>query len=529
MELGFKEMKYLTADFLLISLFQKEELPVLGVTPPPSASPLKIRGARGSYGPGGREKFFLGLRGAVVALVLLVLSGCASMAPKYTRPAAPVPSEWPSGSAYTGGTAKPGERGAAEIAWREFFTGKQLRKLIGLALENNRDLRIAVLNIERSQALYRIQRADLFPTVDAAGSAVEARTPGVLSATGHALTTHEYSVGLGFSAYELDLFGRVRSLRNVALEEFFATREARRSVQISLVAEVANDYLTLAADREHLKIAEDTFKNQQAAYDLIKHRFEAGASSELDLSQARTSVDSARVDIARFTSLVAQDENALALVVGAPVPPDLLPSGLGQITAVKDLSPGLPSEVLVRRPDIMEAEHLLKAANANIGAARAAFFPSITLTSSIGLSSDALSGLFKGGTGTWLFAPQITLPIFDAGRNRANLKVSEVDRRIFLAQYEKAIQSAFREVADALAQRGTLGAQLDAQQSLTDATARSYFLSQARYEKGIASYLNVLDSQRSLYSAQQGLIDVRLSRLANLVTLYKVLGGGAEG
>ena len=464
---------------------------------------------------------------AAIAITLLVLSGCASMAPKYTQPAAPVPSEWPSGPAYKESAAKPGEPAAADIKWQEFFIDKQLQRLIGLALENNRDLRIAALNIERSQALYRIQRADLFPTVDAAASAVEARTPGVLSGTGNAITTHQYSVGLGFSAYELDLFGRVMSLKDQALEQFFSTEEARRSVQISLVAEVANNYLTLAADKESLKIARDTFTSQQTSYNLIKSRFEAGASSELDLRQAQTSVDSARVDIARFTSLVAQDENALALVIGAPVPPDLLPSGLSAITAMKELSAGLPSDVLQRRPDILEAEHLLKAANANIGAARAAFFPRITLTTSIGLSSDQLSGLFKGGTGTWMFAPQITLPIFDTGRNRANLKVSEVDREIFLAQYEKAIQGAFREVADALAQRGTLGDQLEAQQSLTDATAVSYRLSEARYEKGISSYLNVLDSQRSLYSAQQGLIAVRLFRLTNLVTLYKVLGGGA--
>jgi len=463
---------------------------------------------------------------AAVAIALLILSGCASMAPKYARPEAPVPSEWPGGPAYKESVVKPGERGAADIIWQEFFIDEQLQKLIGLALENNRDLRIAALNIERSQALYRIQRADLFPTVNAAGSAVEARTPGVLSGTGNALTTHQYSVNLGFSAYELDLFGRVRSLKDQALEQFFATEEARRSIQISLVAEVASNYLTLAADKELLKIARDTFASQQTSYNLIKSRFEAGASSELDLRQAQTSVDSARVDIARFTSQMAQDENALALVIGAPVPADLLPSGLSAITALRDLSAGLPSEVLQRRPDIVEAEHLLKAANANIGAARAAFFPSITLTTSIGLSSDQLSGLFKGGTGTWMFAPQITLPIFDAGRNRANLKVSEVDREIFLAQYEKAIQSAFREVADALAQRGTLDDQLEAQQSLTDATAVSYRLSEARYEKGISSYLNVLDSQRSLYSAQQGLIAVRLSRLVNMVTLYKVLGGG---
>jgi multidrug efflux system outer membrane protein len=469
----------------------------------------------------------LRLRGTAITVAILLFSGCAGMAPKYARPAAPVPAGWPAGPAYAESAVKPGEQAVADIGWQTFFTDTELRKLISLALENNRDLRIAALNIERSQALYRIQRADLLPTVNAAGSAFAGRTPGVLSSTGQAINTHQYDVSLGFSAYEFDLFGRVRSLKDRALEQFFATEEARRSAQISLVAEVASNYLTLAADKELLRIAHDTFKSQQESYNLIKRRFEAGASSELDLRQAETSVDSARVDIARFTSRVAQDENALALVLGSPVPADLLPSGLSAITAMNDITAGLPSDVLQRRPDIMAAEHLLKSANANIGAARAAFFPRISLTTSIGLSSDQLSGLFKGGTGTWSFAPQITLPIFDTGRNRANLKVSEVDREIALAQYEKAIQSAFREVADALAQYGTIRDQLAAQQSLTDATAVSYRLSRARYEKGISSYLNVLDSQRSLYSAQQGLVAVRLSRLTNLVTLYKVLGGGA--
>ncbi len=460
-------------------------------------------------------------------MVLLVLSGCASMAPEYARPEAPVPAEWPSGPAYRENTALQGSRSADEIKWQEFFMDKKLQQLIALALDNNRDLRIAALNIERSQALYKIQSADLFPTVTVAGTGLNQRIPASLSTTGQVVTSHVYNVGLGFSSYEIDLFGRVRSLKDQALEQFFATREARRSVQISLIAEVASDYLTLASDKEHLKIAQETFESQQASYNLIESRFKAGASSELDLRQAETSVDSARVDIASYTSLVAQDENALALVIGSPVPADLLPDELGPVTALKDLNAGLPSEVLQRRPDIMQAEHLLKAANANIGAARAAFFPRILLTGSLGLSSDQLSGLFEGGAGVWSFAPQITLPIFDAGRNRANLKVTEIDRKIFLAQYEQAIQSAFREVSDALAQRGTLGAQLEAQRSLTDATAKTYSLSQARYSKGISSYLDVLDSQRSLYSAQQGLIAVRLARLTNLATLYKVLGGGA--
>jgi multidrug efflux system outer membrane protein len=451
------------------------------------------------------------------------------MAPEYVRPEAPVPADWPEGAAYIDAAAESADQNAPEIKWQEFFINGQLQKLIALALENNRDLRTAALNIERSRALYRIQRADLLPTVVAAGSGIEQRVPGSLSATGKSMTVHQYSVDLGFSAYELDLFGRVRSLKDTALEEFFATEEARRSIQISLVAEVAGNYLTLAADKERLKIAQDTFESQQESYDLIKRRFEAGASSELDLRQAQTSVDSARVDIAGFTGQVAQDENALALVIGSSVPADLLPDGLSAITELKDINAGLPSDVLQRRPDIVQAEHILKAANANIGAARAAFFPRIALTTSIGLASEQLSGLFKGGASTWGFAPQITLPIFDSGRNRANLNVAEVDREIFLAQYERAIQSAFREVADALAQRGTLGDQLEAQESLTNATAESYRLSEARYRNGISSYLNVLDAQRSLYSAQQGLITVRLSRFFNLVTLYKVLGGGAGG
>lgn len=467
------------------------------------------------------------VRAGAVGFILLLLSSCASMAPKYTQPEAPVPSQWPAGPSYKEGSARPDEPNVADISWQEFFIDGKLQQLISLALQNNRDLRVAALNIERSQALYQVKRADLFPTVSAAGSGLAQRVPANRSSTGEPMTVHEYDIDLGFSSYELDLFGRVRSLKDKALEEFFSTEEARRSMQISLVAEVANDYLTLAADNDRLKIARDTFESRQKSYNLIKSRFEAGASSELDLRQAQTSVDSARVDIAHFTSQVAQDENALSLVVGSPIPHELVPSGLGAIPALKELPAGLPSEVLQRRPDITGAEHLLKAANANIGAARAAFFPTITLTTSIGLSSNALSSLFKGAAGVWTFAPQITLPIFDAGRNKANLKATEIERQISLAQYEKAIQSAFREVADALAQRGTLGAQLEAQQSLTDAASKSYSLSYARYDKGISSYLDVLDSQRSLYSAQQGLISVQLSRLINSVTLYKVLGGGA--
>ena len=457
----------------------------------------------------------------------LFFTGCSTMAPTYTRPAAPVPAAWPNGPAYKEGEAK-ADKAVADIPWKEFFVDEHLRKLIALALENNRDLRVALLNIERSRAQYQIQRSDLFPKVDANANGTFQRIAENFSGTGLPENIHQYNISLDVSSYEVDLFGRVRSLKDQALEQFLATEQAQRSVQISLVSQVAITYLSLAADRERLQLAKDTLASQLSSYQLTRRRFEAGVSSALDLHQAQTSVDAARVDIARFTTLVAQDENALNLVVGSKVEADLLPPSLSEtLAALKDLAPGLPSEVLLRRPDILQAENLLKGFNANIGAARAAFFPRITLVSSVGVGGDGLGGLFSSsGSFVWKFAPQISLPIFDAGSNQANLKVAEVDRNIAVAQYEKAIQTAFREVADALAQRGTIDDQLMAQQSLTDATSESYRLSQARYEKGVDSYLTVLDSQRSLYSAQQNLITTRFSRLSNLVTLYKVLGGG---
>jgi len=462
----------------------------------------------------------------LASLSLLVLSGCATMAPKYGRPAAPVPGAWPTGEAY--GAAATGEGGsfAADLPWSGFFANESLRKVIALALSNNRDLKVAALAVERSRALYGITRADLFPHLDATGGGSVTRIPETLSGTGQAVTSRQYDVGLAVAGYELDLFGRIRSLKDRALAEYLATEQARRSVQLGLVSEVAGRWFALAADRERLGLARETLAVQEKSYELTKRRFEGGVSSELDLRQAQTSVDAARVDIARFTAFVAQDRNALDLLAGAPVPEELLPATLDPVTAMKELSPGLPSEALLRRPDILEAEEALKGANANIGAARAAFFPRIALTTSVGLASDELGDLFRGASRTWSFAPRITLPIFDAGANRANLRVAEADRDIAVARYEKAIQEAFREVADALAERGTLGDQFSAQQSLVDAATTTRKLSDARYEKGVDSYLSVLDAQRTLYAAQQNLIAVRLELLANRVTLYRALGGG---
>jgi len=461
-----------------------------------------------------------------MAGALLCMAGCSTMAPKYSQPALPVPAEWPKTDTPHTASAKVDQKTTADIPWQEFIVDVKLKKLIDLAIKNNRDLKVASLNIERSRALYQIQRNDLLPKVDATAGAGFQRIPADLSANGKSMTVEQYNIGLGISSYELDLFGRVRSLQEQALEQYLATEHAQRSVQISLLSQVAAAYLSLSADREHLKLARETLANQMEAYKLVKSRFDAGVSTLLALKQSQTTVDSARVDIAGFTTLVAQDQNALALVVGSPVPEELLPDSLSEnLSVLKDVTPGLPSEVLLKRPDILQAESQLKAANANIGAAEAAFFPRITLVSSVGFGSDELVGLFKGGAFAWSFAPRVSLPIFDGGTNKSNLKVSEVDRDIAVARYEKAIQIAFREVADALAQRATIDEQLAAQKSLADATDESYRLSQARFEKGVDSYLSVLDSQRALYGAQQNLITVRLNRLANLVTLYKTLGG----
>jgi multidrug efflux system outer membrane protein len=463
----------------------------------------------------------------VALAACLSLNACATLAPHYERPVPPVANDWPQGPAYgtsTGTTTT----AVAEIPWREYYTDDRLRRLIDLALQNNRDLRVAALSIERARAQYRISRADLLPKLDGTAAASLQRQSSGAFGGNSAVTTEQYSVGGGISAYELDLFGRVRSLKDQALEQYLASEQARRSVQISLISEVAGSYLTLAADRERLQLARETLAIQQESFELTRSRFNAGVASALDLHQAQTSVDAARVDIARYTNLVAQDANALTLLLGTPAPADLLPEALSEtLSAMNDPAPELPSDVLLRRPDILQAENLLKGANANIGAARAAFFPRITLTGTIGTGSSELTGLFQPGTFIWSFAPRITLPIFTAGANQANLDVAVADRDIALAQYEKAIQTAFREVADALAEKGTIGEQLAAQQSLTDATAETFRLSSARYEKGVDSYLQVLDAQRALYGAQQELISVRLARLSNLVTLYRVLGGGS--
>jgi len=462
----------------------------------------------------------------LLAATAVLLTGC-TLAPKYTRPEAPVPAAWPTGAAYDNAQASPGAPEAPGLAWREFFTDERLRKVIETALNDNRDLRLAALNVERARAVYGIARADLLPTIEATGRGGRQGVPADLSRSGNRETLEEYNVNLGISSWEIDFFGRIRSLKDAALQEYLATEQARRGAQILLVSGVANAYLAFAADRETLKLAQSTLDTQKAAYNLIRRRYDVGLSTELDLRQAQTRVDAARVDMALYSRLVAQDENALDLLVGSRVPAELLPDNLTLVSSAMEISPGISSEVLLLRPDILQAESLLKASNANIGAARAALFPRISLTTSFGTTSTELSGLFKAGSESWNFFPQIVVPIFDA-RAWSALDTIKVEREIAVAQYEKAIQTAFREVADALAVRGTVEDQLSAQRSLVDAVSETYRLSNARYTKGIDSFLGVLDAQRSLYAAQQGLIVVRLTRFANQVRLYAVLGGGGD-
>ena len=450
-------------------------------------------------------------------LAALALTGC-SMAPRYTAPAPPVPGAFPGQPAAAAGPA------AAELDWKAFYADPQLQRVLELALANNRDFRISGLNIEKAAAYYRIQRAALLPTVNAGGSYyrgnVSASEAGLVPGIG---------ASVGISAWEMDFFGRLTSLKQEALQNYLATEQAQRSARIALLAQVATGYLTLAGDQESLKLAQATVDSQSSTYDMTQRRFLVGAGSEIDVRRAQTSLESARVDLASYTRTVALDRSTLDLLVGATVPPDLLPESLSAIAPLReDFAVGLPSQVLLRRPDILMAEDQLKAANADIGAARAALFPSITLTTSTGTSGGSLDAMFRSGSSYWLVYPQINLPIFDFGSRRAKLKTSKTEREIYVAQYEKAIQSAFKEVRDALAQRETLRQQGVAQAALTEATGATYRLSKARFDVGMDSSLSVLDAQRTDNAAQQNLIALHQAELGNLVTLYKVLGGGTR-
>lgn len=459
---------------------------------------------------------------SAAALAALALVGGCSLAPQYVRPDAPVAPQ------FVGDAAGNAAHAAVDTGWRTFFPDPRLQALIATALENNRDLRTAAERIEEARAQYNIQRADLVPNFNGTVTESRSRTPASLNATGKPLVATAYQVGLSLASFELDFFGRVRSLNDAALAQYLATEEARRSVQISLVAEVAKAYLAERAFAEQLDLAQQTLKGRQTGYDLAKQRFDVGASSALDLRQAETLVLAARVAAATLVRQRAQAENALTLLVGKP--PGALPPArmLEEQKIVTDIPAGLPSNLLEQRPDIRAAEQRLRAANANIGAARAAFFPRISLTAGLGTASNELSGLFDAGSRAWSFAPQLVLPIFDGGRNRASLDLAQVRRNLAVTDYEKSIQVAFREVSDALVARAPLEEQIEAQRLTQVADEDRLRLANERYKNGIASFLDVLDAERELFTAQQALVQARLLRLTNAIDLYRALGGGLK-
>jgi multidrug efflux system outer membrane protein len=459
----------------------------------------------------------------ITGLLLCALLGGCNLDPAYHRPGPPVPTGFPQGPSYAPPASGPD---AASIGWRSFFTDPDLQAVIETALNNNRDLRVAVANIQSAQGQVGVQRAALFPNVNAGVSETYQQAPNAFVPGGGSLQLRLYSASIGFSNWELDLFGRTRSLTRAAYDQYLADEDNRRAVQVSLIAQTATAWLTYAADKDLLAVAQQTLAAQQASVDLTRARFNGGIASELDVHQAETGLQQARSDIASFTTNLAQARNAIDLLVGAPVPESRLPKTLSTSAAMGEVQAGLSSQVLLTRPDVLQAEHQLLAANANIGAARAAFFPQISLTANAGQESAGLDKLFASASRTWLFEPSLAAPIFAGGRNVANLKSAKAQRDAAVAQYEKAIQSAFRDVADALARQGTIGEQLDAQQALAKAASQALTLTSARYERGTDPYLNVLIQQRTFYNAQQSLIATALIRLTNTVSLYRALGGG---
>ncbi|GGB29591.1 multidrug transporter [Sphingomonas metalli] len=490
------------------------------------------------------------------------LAGC-NLAPKHLRPAGEIPATLPQGGAYPAAAAD--GRDITQVAWRDFFTDPRLRQVIALGLANNRNLQLAAANVLQARAQYRVQRADLVPSTTASGAGIYtnnifgaagsagaatgvgtgtgtgagtgagAGTGGGAGAgagvgTGASSNIEAYSVNAGFSAFELDLFGRVRNLSRAALEQYFASEEAQRAARISLIAEIASAWLTMASDQEQLRLSQETLKTFEQTLELTRAQFRIGVGSELEVRQAETSYQGARSDIATLRTQIARDQNALNLLAGTTVAAELLPQRFDADHYTLDSLPAdLSSRALLARPDVLQAEHQLAAQSANIGAARAALFPTISLTATLGTISTALSGLFAGGSFTYNAQPAVSLPLFDGGRRRGNLDYARASQQAAVATYGQTIQTAFREVADALAQRGTVGEQLSAQTARAEAAQATARLSEARFRAGVDSFLTTLDSQRNAYAAQQQLVTTRLTRESNLIELYRSLGGGLAG
>ncbi|NKJ41317.1 efflux transporter outer membrane subunit [Novosphingobium sp. SG720] len=455
-------------------------------------------------------------RAALAGGAMLALGAC-NLAPKYVRPDLPVAPSLPQGTSYP--TLADGAGGVDAIGWQAFFTDQQLKDTIALALSSNRDLRSAVAAVAQARATYKVDRAALVPTVTAGPTASGSRSNGV--------TSESYQLSGGVSSYEVDLFGKLRNTSRAAFEAYLASDEGRKATQITLVSETATAWLTLAADRDALAVAQATLASRTKTLQLTQQLETNGVGTKLAVAQAQTAFDTARADVADYTTYVAQDRNALELLTGAPVPEALLPKTLGEgRQTLASLPVGLSSDVLLRRPDVLQAEHTLKEANARIGAARAAFFPSISLTGLLGLASTSLSGLFSGGTFAWSASGSATQTVFDGGVNAGNLAYAKASRDAAVASYEKAIQTAFREVADALARRGTIDDKVAAQESYAANAEKAAQITLARYQNGIDTFLEPLDADRTAYTARQALVTARLARATNMVTLYEVLGGG---
>jgi multidrug efflux system outer membrane protein len=464
-------------------------------------------------------------------LVCALLVGGCTMAPKYERPASPVSAQWPSGAAYDPTkVSKPGTpegEDLLQLRWREFFTDPKLRQLIGIALENNRQLKSARLSVEYYRELYNIQTSDLFPRITGGLGMSAQRMPADLSATGRRATMERYDANLGAASWEVDFFGRIRSLKEAALQEYFATEQASRSAQISIISAVAHSYLNIASAQECVALDKELVASYRDTYERVKRNYDLGLVSEIDVSRSASQVAVAERSAAVYLQLLAQSRNALEFLLGAPVPEELLPESLTGLAPAREVSAGISSEILLKRPDVLAAENQLLAANANIGAARAAYFPRISLTAAIGSASSELSGLFKSGSGYWSYAPQLALPIFDM-RTWASHRASKVKKEMMISEYEKAIQSAFRDVADVLATLGTIDKQVTAQEEYVAAVKRTYELANYRYESEIDNYLSLLDAQRSLHSSEQSLVMLVREKFASQIDLYTVLGGGWE-
>ena len=453
--------------------------------------------------------------------MLLVVVGC-SLAPPYERPVAPLAQSFN----VEGLPVSPSSLTNYQLGWDQFFGDARLHELLTIALQNNRNLKIAIQRVEESRALYGIQRADQFPNISAGALAGRSRIAADLSPSGSAVTSSQYQATLNLSTWELDFWGRVRNLKDAALESFLGSEEAKRAVYISLIAQVANNYLLERELDERLVTARQTLASREESYRIIRRRYEVGSASKLDATQSELLLNQARVELAILERQREQSHNALVLLAGVPFEPESRTLSQVEHSFIQDLAPGLPSDVLLNRPDVLAAEHRLKAANANIGAARAAFFPRIVLTGSFGSASSELDGLFSAGSKTWSFLPSLSVPIFDAGRNESNLALAEARRNIAVADYEQTIQGAFREVADALADRRWLARQVEVQRaSLITHTERTR-LAQLRYQSGSASYLEVLDAERDRFISEQALVQTRRTLLASAVNLYAALGGG---